>query len=264
MLQRHESSNGIVVYLSPLLRERGVRHAFSTRLGGISPEPFASMNLGNPNGCAIQDDYERIWENYRMLQRSVGLDAHEKPCRVHQVHGNVVVSTKPGEPFDTNAKADAIVSDDPCRVISVRVADCVPILIASDDGKQVAAIHAGWRGVVADVVAAAIQRIGTSAAGCVAAIGPCISASAFEVGPEVLAEFDHAFGDRAPCRRREDGKGHVDLREAIRLQLIDAGIAPAQIDSTDRCTFAHSEEFFSHRRENGVTGRLAALIQPNG
>src|SRR5260221_3921584 len=94
MLQRQELSNGSVVYCSPLLRERGVRHAFSTRLGGISPEPFASMNLGNPNGCAIQDDYERIWENYRMLQRSVGLDDREKPCRVHQVHGNVVASTK--------------------------------------------------------------------------------------------------------------------------------------------------------------------------
>jgi len=264
MLQRHELPNGIVAYLSPLLGERGIRHAFSTRLGGISPQPFASMNLGNPNGCATQDDYARIWENYRLLERATGLSDHDKPCRVHQVHGNTVVATRVGQEFDTNAKADAIVSDDRSRVISVRVADCVPILVASDDGKQVAAIHAGWRGVVSGVVAAALQRLNASVSGCVAAIGPCISEEAFEVGPEVLAEFDRVFGDRAPTRRRADGKGHVDLRQAVRLQLLDAGIPDDRIDATDRCTFTHQEEFFSHRRENGVTGRMAALIQPTG
>jgi YfiH family protein len=262
MLIRHLLSNNCVVYLSPLLQQLGVRHAFSTRLGGTSPAPFDSMNLGNPNGCSLQDTYDRIWENYRLLQTAVGLSG-EPPCRVHQVHGDEVVRTMRGERFDNNAKADAIVSDDSSRVISVRVADCVPVLLAGKEGRTVAAVHAGWRGVVAGVVPAALQEMHVNPSECVAAIGPCISAENFEVGEEVLAEFSRAFGDRAPISRRKNGKGHVDLREAIRLQLLDAGLLLQQIDTTDRCTYRDADEFFSHRRENGTTGRMAAIIAGN-
>src|SRR5438067_4020179 len=115
MLQRRTASNGVVMYVSPLLAELGVPHAFSTRLGGISPAPFDSLNLGNPNGCAVQDDYARIWENYRLLHRAAGC-TEEKPCRVHQAHGAGVVRVRRGEEFDTSVKADALVSDDPTRV----------------------------------------------------------------------------------------------------------------------------------------------------
>ena len=263
MLKRETFPNGVVAYISPLLQQIGVRHAFSTRIGGISPPPFDSMNLGNPNGVGTQDDYQRVWENYRKLEQTVGLACNQKPCRVHQVHGKEVVRVNRGETFDTDAKADAIVSDDPTRVISVRVADCVPVLLASDDGRIVAAAHAGWRGVVAGVVIEAMNEMRTDGARCIAAIGPCIGMDAFEVGPEVLAEFDRAFGSHAPCHRRDDGKGHVDLRKAITMQLTAAGIPSDQIDMTDRCTYRDADEFFSHRRENGVTGRMAALIQSN-
>ncbi|CAA9382613.1 MAG: FIG00003370: Multicopper polyphenol oxidase, partial [uncultured Phycisphaerae bacterium] len=85
---------------------------------------------------------------------------------------------------------------------------------------------------------------------------------AFEVGGEVLDAFRAAFGDDAPVRPRPDGKGHVDLREAVRRQLVAAGIPADQIDSTDRCTVRDAGEFFSHRRDNGVTGRMAAIISP--
>ncbi|HZL38081.1 MAG TPA: peptidoglycan editing factor PgeF [Tepidisphaeraceae bacterium] len=262
MLQR-QTESGVTFYFSPLLRARGVAHAFSTRLGGLSPAPFDSLNLGNPNGCEIQDDYERIWENYRLLHRAAGCAADEKPCRVHQVHGAGVVRVRGGQAFDTHAKADAIVGDDPTRVLSVRVADCVPILLADETGRTVAAAHAGWRGVVAGVINVALREMsnGAGVAGFVAAIGPCIGPDAFEVGPEVLEEFARVFGARAPCRRRADGKGDVDLRQAVRLQLLAAGIPDSQIDSTDRCTFRDRDEFFSHRRDNGVTGRMAAVIQ---
>jgi hypothetical protein len=262
MLQRKTYSNGIVVYHSPLLAAADVRHVFSTRLGGISPVPFDSMNLGNPSGCPIQDDYERIWENYRLLQETAGLPHRDKPHRVHQVHGRVVLRARAGEPFDCSAKADAIVSDDPTSVLSVRVADCVPILLATEDGRAVAAVHAGWRGVVAGVVTAALSEMSNAPQRCIAAIGPCIDMEAFEVGHEVLAEFERCFGKQAVCRRRDDGKGRVDLREAVRLQLVAAGVRADQIDSTDACTFSNADEFFSHRRENGATGRMAALIVP--
>src|SRR5207249_4115163 len=119
-------------------------------------------------------------------------------------------------------KADAIVSDDPAKILAVRVADCVPVLVAADDGKTVAAIHAGWRGVIAGIVPNTIQRLqslGCRADSLVAAIGPCISGDCFEVGAEVVDEFERLFASPAPARRTADGKGRVDLRLAIQMQL---------------------------------------------
>jgi len=95
-----------------------------------------------------------------------------------------------------------------------------------------------------------------------AAIGPCIGADAFEVGPEVLAEFEKLFGPGIFARPAPDGKGRVDLRAAAKQQLLSGGLRAQRIDSTDRCTFEHRDEFFSHRRDRGVTGRMAALIAP--
>jgi YfiH family protein len=241
----------------------GVPHAFSTRLGGVSAPPFDSLNLGNPNGCAVQDDYEHVWENYRRLQTAADCTGREL-CHVHQVHGAAVVRAEGGRPFDTSAKADALVSCDPARVLSVRVADCVPILLAVEGGRTVAAVHAGWRGVISGAVSAALAAAGPdgTAATCAAAIGPCIGADAFEVGPEVVAEFVRVFGDDVPLVRRVGDKGHVDLREAVRLQLLRAGVSAGRIDTTDRCTHRDADEFFSHRREDGVTGRMSAIISP--
>lgn len=264
MLERQTTPDGIAFYASPLLRAAGVPHAFSTRLGGRSRPPFDAMNLGNPNGCDVQDDYENVWANYRLLQAAAGCGGLEL-CRVHQVHGAAVVRVRRGEAFDASAKADALVGDNPGRVLSVRVADCVPVLLATADGKVVAAVHAGWRGVIAGVVGVAVRAV-TDLAGAagpvVAAVGPCIGGDAFEVGPEVLAEFRRVFGPEAPARGRADGKGWVDLRAAVRLQLLAAGVTADRIDTTDRCTYRDAGEFFSHRRENGVTGRMAAIISP--
>ncbi len=283
MLHRQSAANGVVFYFSPLLRAAGVPHAFSTRIGGVSQPPFDSLNLGNPNGCDIQDDYDRIWENYRLLQHAAGC-AECKPCRVHQVHGNAVARVRSGEVFDTSTKADALVSDDPSQVLSVRVADCVPVLLATRQGDRVAAVHAGWRGVIAGVVPAALRELRALSddrppSQFLAAIGPCIGYDAFEVGPEVLAEFGRTFGSDAPCRvvpdketesggpalsERSESKGRVDLRQSIRLQLLEAGVPADQIDLSDRCTWSDRSEFYSHRRDNGVTGRMAAVIQAKG
>jgi YfiH family protein len=129
---------------------------------------------------------------------------------------------------------------------------------------MVAAVHAGWRGVIAGVVINAIGEMNrirdVPADRIIAAIGPSIGCEAFEVGAEVLDEFVGVFGPDAPIRRDADGKGRVDLREAIYRQLISAGVLPERIDTTDRCTFRDSREFYSHRRDQGVTGRMAAVI----
>ncbi|HEX3358949.1 MAG TPA: peptidoglycan editing factor PgeF [Tepidisphaeraceae bacterium] len=262
MLERRTTSQGLVYYVSPLLERVGVKHAFSTRIGGVSPPPFDSMNLGNPGGCAVQDDDHHIAQNYRLLQSAIGCADHTR-LWVHQVHGGNVAGAMRGETFENGIKADAIVSNDPAKLLAVRVADCVPVLIAGSDGAIVAAVHAGWRGVIAGVVTNAINKMiaaGARTESLVVAVGPGISENVFEIGPEVIDEFQRVFGSDAPTRRTADGKGRVDLQRAITIQLNRAGVLSSQIDATDRCTFRDQAEFFSHRRDRGITGRMAALI----
>jgi YfiH family protein len=258
MLEKRISPQGPVYYISPVIEKVGVPHAFTTRIGGISQPPFDSLNLGNPSGCDVQDDYERIYENFRLMQRAIGCDKRER-LWVHQVHGGCAECAMRGGDFESGRRADAMVSDDPAKVLAVRVADCVPVLIATSDGKTVAAIHAGWRGVIANVVPNAIAKMGQTDS-LLAAIGPGIGFDAFEVGLEVVEQFELAFANPELVRRLADDKGRVDLRRAIELQLSRCGLSPGRIDTTDRCTFRDRDEFFSHRRDKGVTGRMAALI----
>jgi len=265
MLQRQTSSEGVVYYTSPVLSAAGVPHAFSTRLGGVSAAPFDSLNLGNPSGCDEHDPADNVRANEQRLLRAAGGGGREF-CRVHQVHGRAVARAQRGKAFDFHEKADAIISDDPARALSVRVADCVPVLLATGDGRVVAAVHAGWRGVVAGVVPTAIQamsdmgHLSLVTGHLLAAIGPSISGEAFEVGPEVVEIFSGLFDGTAVYRRLPHGKALIDLRRLLYLQLLNEGVEPGHIDVTDRCTYRDSREFFSHRREHGITGRMAAVI----
>ena len=258
------SAHGVVYYVSPGLQRCGVPHAFSTRIGGSSPAPFESFNLGNPGGT-VRDDSARIVSHYRQLEELIGAAGRER-CWVHQIHGPVFVHVRTGAAHDNSAKADALLTSDPARVLSVRVADCCPVLLATLDGAFVAAIHAGWRGVVAGVLpatlAALLKESSASPASVCAAIGPCIGREAFEVGTDVLDAFHRVFGSSAPIDRRTGDKGRADIRAGLRWQLLESGVPEMQIDSLDLCTVSNPEEFYSHRRDQGVTGRMAALIGP--
>ena len=258
-LTRH-TADGVVFYASPQLTNLDIPHAFSTRVGGVSRPPFDSMNLGNPNGCAVRDDTAHIAENYRRLQLAAGCGGWPRNF-VHQVHGPVVAVVDAAD-FSTDQKADAIVTTRPGACLSIRVADCCPVLIAGPGG--VAAVHAGWRGAVGGVIPAAVATLCRAAnlkpSQVTAAVGPCIGFDAFEVGPEVLAAFEHTFNAPALVRRRSDGKGTVDLAGACGLALTTAGVPADRIDTTDCCTHRDAGEFFSHRRDRGVTGRMAAVI----
>lgn len=265
MLQPRSADHGLCYYASPLLEQRRVSHAFSTRAGGVSPAPFDSLNLGIAGDAAVRDSADNLEENYRRLRTAVGL-ADRRRVWVTQVHGADVCDVRCDGTFENGARADALVTDDPGRVLSVKYADCVPILLASTDGRVVAAVHAGWRGLVAGVIAAAVRRLEEIAVdpapSFVAAIGPCIGFDAFEVGLEVIEAFEKLMGPDAPIRQGKAGKGHVDLRKAAYLQLRAAGLGSDAIDSTDLCTYAKASEFYSHRRDGSAAGRMAAIVSP--
>lgn len=254
---------------APRLSSIGVPHAFTTRTGGVSRGVFTSLNFGNPMEFvgAQRDPPEAIAENFRRVLHAVGAEGREV-VQVYQVHGPAVRVFRRGDPSrdlrpdgPLDFKADALVTDDPARVVAVRVADCTPVLLASGDGRVVAAVHAGWRGVIAGVAPAAVRAMrDLGATSIVAAIGPCIGTEAFEVGPEVLAEFRRVFGEAAPIRERTDGKGHVDLKAALAIQLREQAVTA--IDVLPHCTASDPSLFFSHRRDRGMTGRMVGLIGP--
>lgn len=260
------------------LRAIGVAHAFSTRRGGVSTGIFDSLNFGNPSDLPRErrDPPANIAHNLDILLRSAGICGREQKeiVQVYQVHGPRVHVVRHGRPTHPDSpdpitgesrdtRADAIVTDDPDRVLCVRTADCTPILLASRDGRVVGAVHAGWRGVIAGVTVAAIEEMRSLGASDIfAVIGPCISQSHFEVGPEVVRDFARVFGADAPCRVVDpadpQSKGFVDLQAALRLQL--GGIGIRAIETIELCTVARPDLFFSHRRDNGHTGRMAAII----
>lgn len=255
-LVRIEHDRGVVTYQSPRLRDRGVVHGFATRLGGVSRGPYAWLNLGPLTKDGGGDDNTSIAENYRRLRRALGVERLPRvECR--QVHGGEVWRVGPDlvKPGDAPC-ADALVCAEPGRLLVIRTADCVPVLLAG--AGEVAAVHAGWRGVLAGVVPRAVAAM---AGPVVAAIGPCIGLEHFEVGEEVAAAFEAAGLGEAVVRDRWP-RAHVDLALAVEGQLRRAGVT--EIDVTDRCTFRDAGEFFSHRRDAGRTGRMAAVIATPG
>jgi len=243
VLERFESCDGLVGYRSRELAAIGVPHAFTTRISRAG-----ALDVGALDG-----------ELTRRLARLAGVAEDALVADLRQVHGAEVREVGPG-PFAPDVEADGLVTEERDRLLVVRTADCVPVLIARDDGRRVAAVHAGWRGLVAGVVPRALEVLGGGE--WAAAIGPCISGARFEVGPEVRAAFERR-GLGAAVHAPAGARPRVDLRAAVAIQLERAGVR--RIDGTDRCTYEHADEFYSHRRDvtHGGwprTGRLAALI----
>jgi YfiH family protein len=282
MLIRVRHPNGVVTYQSPLLGATGVPHAFSTRHGGVSPAPFDTLNLGNPLAGASPDPNEHLNANYRRLQAALDDSFGTPPHPVYrawvtQVHGRRVERLDP-EPdteyaetlaagirdrFHGQIEADAMLTGCPQVLLTIRAADCFPVLLASDDGRQVAAVHCGWRSTVNGILERIVRAFAEESivpARLVAAIGPGISAAAFEVGPEVVAAFEDANLAAAIVEGAANHKSHIDLQHAIHTQLSRLGLA--RIESNTLCTFRDREDFYSHRRDAGHTGRMAAVIRP--
>lgn len=243
---------------SPLLSEAGFAHGFSTRQGGVSAPPFDSLNLARRVG----DDPDHVETNYARFAAALGI-AKEALYEVDQVHGNDVVDTHAGT-VDAlrDVKADALLATRAGVAVGVRVADCVPVLLADTTLGYVAAVHAGWRGVASAVVSKALEALVTAGAKpdrIVAAIGPHISVSHFEVGEEVVSALSSA-AHGADYVDRDHPRPHVDLAAVLVAQLVSAGVRPDRVDRIPGCTFAEPARFHSFRRDGKASGRLLGAI----
>lgn len=241
-------------YLRPVLFHDlpGIVAGFSTRRGGGSAAPFASQNLS----ISIGDDAAQVRENRRRLfEETLGFPM-EQVAFTGQVHGAAIKTVEEGGLYKGY---DAMVTRQPGLLLCISAADCAAVLLADAEAQVVGACHAGWRGAVAGIVGdtvVAMKRLGAAPARMRAYISPCISAQHFEVGPEVAAQFDAAFVRHWPGR----AKPHVDLKAAIAAQLAEAGVAEKHIEISPHCTVAETETFFSHRAEQGRTGRMMGFV----
>ncbi len=226
--------------------------AQSTRNGGVSEAPLASLNLS----FRVGDAEENVLENRRRFYGSLGI-APSDVAASRQVHGDkILYAMEPGE-YDG---FDALITDRPNVFLSVSVADCAPVLLFDAAHQIVAAVHAGWRGTVEGIVFKTLEvmqiHFGTEPKDCFAFIGACIDACSYEVDADVADYFPNEF------KRFDETKSKffVDLKGGNQDQLIAFGIPESQIEISPFSTVTHNDQFFSHRAEKGKTGRMMAVI----
>jgi polyphenol oxidase len=217
--------------------------AFTTRVGGVSEGPYASLNLGRKSG----DDVDCVDENRRILCAALGADV-DKLALNYQVHSDRVVRAVAGQ---RGERADGLWTDEAGLPILAMSADCLPLALARTGTREpaLAVLHAGWRGLVAGIVAAGARALGEGELA--AAIGPGIGPCCYEVGEEVAGPFRERFGKDVV---RE---GQLDLWTSAERALRAAGVE--HVERFDRCTACEPESFFSHRRDAGRTGRQGVI-----
>ena len=240
--ERHDGPAG-AVFISPRLKQLA-DHVFTTRQLRFRDESLAG-------------DLTRLGAAFNLKAADI--------VSLKQVHGRSVFVVGPGEPVLEQPEADAVISLDPSRVISVRVADCVPMLIADSGGRAVAAIHAGWRGTAAGIAYATVMRLselGVPASDLVVAMGPSIGPCCYQVDEKVRFAMSQGHRD-AEQWFAPDGGGHwrLNLWRANFDQLRAAGVQADAIDQSAICTSDRLDICYSYRKEGESTGRLVAAIK---
>lgn len=234
------SSAGDVIYVVPEPEPEGARVWFFTRKGGVSEPPFDSLNIS----LKVGDDPDAITENRNRIRNA--MDGRESAW-VRQVAGDGVVRVSgPG----LAGEADALVTDEEGFSLVVAVADCVPVALIGDEAGEVAMVHSGWRGTIAEIAAKAVREMDED---CIRAyIGPCIRGCCYEVSEELAEKFAERFGPEVVEGR------YLDLPRAIERNLEEVGVG--KVHDLGLCTGCRTDLFFSHRKQGPETGRNLAAV----
>ncbi len=253
------TTKGVTLYaFEALARQPGLRHAVSTRLGGVSPPPFDSLNLTTARG----DSPDHVAENRRRLCAALEISptALVSP---QQVHGARIARVGRGQRGQWIPECDGLITDEPETALLLRFADCVPLIVYDPEHGAVGIGHAGWRGTVAGIAESLVRAMrvafGSRPEALIAGVGPAIGPCCYQVGSDVVQQVVSAFGEADGLLiAQSDGSYHLNLWEANRRQLARAGVQ--QIEVAALCTACHTEEFYSHRAEHGRTGHHGALV----
>ncbi len=245
---------------SRLLEAAGhVRAAFTTRQGGCSRGPYESLNLGQ----GVGDAPAAVAENRRRLAGALDTSL-ERLVEAEQVHGSAAAVVGPHAAGSVVPGVDAVVTSSPDVWLAVYSADCVPVLVYDPAVPAVAAIHAGWRGTAAGIVPETLRLMrevfGTRPGRVWAAVGPAIGGCCYEVDAPVARAMERAPWWPEAARPTGADAWHLDLRRALGLQLLAAGMARSQIEVFSGCTKCRADLFFSYRRDH-LTGRMAGCIR---
>ena len=267
----HENEDGsrLLLLKYPLLECTGiVEHCFTTRLGGVSTDIFSTMNLSFTRG----DEEAAVRENYRRLARALGAEVGQFVCsdQTHTVNVRRVTAADAGKGLTRERDyrdVDGLITDRPGVPLVTFFADCVPLYFLDRKRRAIGLAHSGWRGTVnrmgQAVLSAMEKEYGTDPADVTACIGPSICQDCYEVGEEVIAEFAAAFREEhhpALFYKKENGKYQLDLWEANRIVLREAGVPETGISVTDICTHCNPELLFSHRTSADRRGNLCAFL----
>jgi len=254
------SPSALPLLAASCVEATGRAHAvFTTRAGGVSSGAFAALNLS----YGVGDAPDAVRENRRRVARAWAARP-ERLVEAAQVHGRAVAVVRGDAAGTVVPGADALVTDAPDVWLAVYAADCVPLLVVDPERPAVGALHAGWRGTAAGIVGGLLEvmraRFATRPDRLRAALGPAIGACCYEVDEPVARAMDRQPWWREVAAATRPGHWRLDLRAAVRAQLLQAGVGPDAIELVGGCTACDRERFFSYRRDR-VTGRLAGCIR---
>lgn len=236
----------------------GLYHGVFSRAGGVSRAPFESLNLSR----SVGDDAAAVTENNRRML-SVFDVTPEQAATAWLVHGRSVAVVDRADAGHHRTNVDAILTRERGLALTMRFADCVPVVVHDRVRGAIGLAHAGWRGVAANVVAATLdamrEAFGSDPRDVWAGIGPCIGVDKYRVGPDVIATVAAACPADVPIAQHQpDGSVHLDLNAAVAAQLRACGVI--HVEDSKVCTATRTDEWFSHRAEQGRTGRFGVVI----
>lgn len=259
-------------FFKNLWKFKEILHFVSTRNGGYSNPPYNFLNLG----FHVGDDPHLVLKNRKRLATCLGIP-FDNFTFARQIHGcNVKIVTESlrgsgAYEHTTSIEAtDAMITDIPNICLTVLHADCVPVILFDFQKRVVGVVHTGWKGTMLQVTRNTAmvfkEKFGCAPENIIAGIGPSIGPCCYKVGPEIIIQAKKVFHDKKGHIHNEtsDGNGYFDLWEANKMQLVDMGVSPENIEIARICTFCNHDHFFSYRYQKGETGRLGTGIMISG